>query len=126
MNYVEFSRQFLAVQSAIQTSLEQFPLKTEAGVPEDWNATIARARVVAESLMLCPDVERAVAELRQDQTIMLIVIWMLTEIDDQTLLLILQRAYEATPLPSSNLPGQAFASVLIEICDNWQPPPKRA
>jgi hypothetical protein len=121
MTYPEFSRLVFAVWNAIQDSLAQFPATSAEGVPADWNETKSRLIAVAEELMICPDVENAVAGLQRDKVIMIIVQDLLGRADDADFLTLMQRAYETAPTLSENFPGQPFAVFLIEFANTMQP-----
>lgn len=126
MTYIEFARNVFAVQHAILDSLEKSPLRSEDGVPQDWEESQARMRGIAEELMLCPNVEKTVAALRRDEVILQIAAWLTTELGDDVFLTVMQRAHAASPNVTADLPGSAFAGFLLEICDNWEiPPPKK-
>jgi len=116
MTLVEFSRQIFAVISAIQDSLEQFPLDKDIPAPANWSEIQSILQRVAEDLMICASVTDAVAKLRQDQGTLLVVGYVAIWLEDSLLKSTIQRAYAETPEASWNLPGQPFAAYLLEIC----------
>lgn len=121
MEYSEFSEQFFVVLSAIQDSLEGFPPTKELSIPADWSETQAILQRLADELMICVDVGRVVEKLREDQATLLIVVWLATKVEDTAFLSVLQRAYASAPEASKSLPGQPFASYLLELSKSPEP-----
>jgi hypothetical protein len=121
MTFKQFSAQIVAVGHALLDQLDQYPATKELSPPKDWNALRKSVRSVAEDLILCVDVDEAIALLRQDQARALSVVWLTNlAISEDDSLLAMRRAFEATPHAPTALPLHGFAAYLIELCDGLE------
>ena len=102
--------------------LDQYPATKELLPPKDWNALRESVRSVAEDLILCADVNEAIALLRRDQARALNVAWLTNlAISEDDSILAMKRAFEATAHAPTALPLHGFAAYLIELCEGLEP-----
>lgn len=121
MDFQSFQSQAFSVVSAIEDSLVSNPPRSELGAPPaDWPALRSIVRAFADELMLCPSVDRAIARLRGDQSLLLSVVWLAIDIDDASILEAMGRAYVALGDDAPGLPCRPFAAYLIELCDGLE------
>jgi hypothetical protein len=120
MEYRDFYKQVLGVTSAVQESFADRPLTSDVDVPEDWPALRDIVRGVAEDLMLCADTASAIAKLRDNPTAALGVVWLTNHISDNDVIEAMKLAYKGIESDAPFLPGRAFASYLIELCDGLE------
>jgi hypothetical protein len=122
MTFKDFADQIIAVGDAIHDQLDEHPLTKELRhPPKDWRALRESVRSVAEDLILCADVDEAIAQLRQDQSRALNVIWLTNlAISEDDSLLAMKRAYEDTRHVPTILPLHAFCAYLIELCEGLE------
>ena len=117
----EFSDQIFAVQHAILDQLFEYPLQSQPPAPKDWPELRSIVRKLAEDLMLCADVNEAIARLRQDQATALDVVWLTNyAVSEDDSLLAIKRAHADTLHEPTILPLHAFCSYLIELCDGLE------
>jgi hypothetical protein len=102
-------------------TLEKYPTTEEQPVPEDWPATQVLLRAIAEDLMLCKDLDSTVHKMREDKATLWILVALMTELDFGFYISTLQRAFAFRPAQSDILPGQAYATYLLELAKG--PPP---
>ena len=114
-DYRDFAGHIFAVVDGISDVLEQYPPRKAVDVPKDWPETQAMLQKVADDLMLCVDVDHALQKLKEDQGTLIILRWLITEMDDAILELTIRSAYASRPPRSKTLPGQAFATFLLEL-----------
>jgi hypothetical protein len=115
MTFLEFSSQFFTVINAVQDSLENFPLRLQTGISTNWVHSQAALQIVAGDLIGCVDVKQAVKRLRSEKSIMILVLALTIELKESAFISIMERAYEFTITPRSELPGQALAAFLLEL-----------
>jgi hypothetical protein len=120
--YVAFARAVRATIESILDSLARNPIVSGPPAPKDWPETQAILRNAADELMLCRDVRTAVEKLRDYPPVMHILPLCLTELEDESLVQIMQSAFLAKPGKSECLPGQAIATFLLEIAKCESPP----
>jgi hypothetical protein len=107
-----------AVQVVIERLLDaigQHPATEDHTVPGDWGATQALLIDVAEDLMLCPDLDSSVRAMHKNVATLWVLVFLATEIEDEDYLRILRSAFASRPDRSELLPGQAYATFLVEM-----------
>ena len=125
MEYRDFYKQVFGVVSAIQESFADHPPTADVPAPEDLQALRDIVRDVAEDLMLCTDTASAITKLRDNPTAALTVVWLTNRISDEDVILAMKMAYKGIESDAPFLPGRAFASYLIELCDGLELPKKQ-
>jgi len=116
----QFADQVFGVAEAIRKEFSERPFPEGIRVPKDWPSLRATVRNLAADLILCADVDEAIAQLRQDQSGALAAVWLTSQVQEQDSGLAIERAYAATAHEPTVLPLHAFCSYLIELCDGLE------
>jgi hypothetical protein len=124
VSYRAFGRAVQVVVDRLLDTIEQHPATEDHIVPVDWGATQVLLKEVAEDLMLCPDLESSVRAMHKNVATLWVLVFLATEIEDEDYLRILQAAYISQADRSELLPGQAYATFLIEMA-KCEPPFRR-
>jgi hypothetical protein len=124
VSFRAFSRAVQVVIDRLLDTVEQHPAAGDHTVPEDWGATQALLKNIAEDLMLCPDLDSSVRIMHKNVATLWVLVFLATEIEDEDYLRILQAAFISQPGRSELMPGQAYAAFLIEMA-KCGPPHRR-
>jgi hypothetical protein len=121
MTFEDFADQIVLVGHAIHDQLDQFPPTRELEPPKDWNALRESVRSVTEDLILCSDVDEAIALLRRGHARELNIMWLTNlAISEDDSLLAMKRAYADMRHEPTVLPLHAFCTYLIELCNGLE------
>ena len=75
----------------------------------------AKTSSIADDLMLCVDVGSVIEKLREDQATLRILSAVTIGLEDGLIQQTMQNAFATRPSSSTSLPGQVFATFLIEV-----------
>jgi hypothetical protein len=120
MTFKDFHTQIYSVIETVLNDTESHPPSEEIPVPADFSDLLAILRGVAEDLALCVSVDTTIATLRQDRGALPAVLFLITELPEDVLMSAERRAYEQNRVEATILPGIAFASYLLEICNGLE------
>jgi len=121
--YRAFARSILQFREAIRGSLARNPILSGLPAPKGWPETQAMLRNAADDLMLCLDVQSAMEKLRDYPPALLILQVLLKATEGEYLKRTLRSAFAEMPAKSDVLPGQAIATLLLEIAKGDEMPP---
>jgi len=122
VEFGDFSREIFEISKAIQDELARHPLTGSQAAPQDLKQLLAIVRRAAEELMLCTDVDEAIARLRQDPEALLCVECLTNRgpIERNAYVSAARRAFEETIHEPTALPFHCFCSYLIELCNGLE------
>jgi hypothetical protein len=118
---LRFSRSILSVLALLQTALEKQKAVAEAvELPQDWPATQAILRGVAEDLMIAASVDEATRLLKRDLKAALTAVLVARKLTPVTARKLIRLAHAKAPPESATLPCQPLALFLIKICESLE------
>ncbi len=120
MTFEEFHKQIYAVVEAILILEESQPETTTIPVPKDWPALQAILRRVAESLILCADVDSAIAALKADRGALQAFLWLTIEAPEDAIACAESEAYAEMSIGATMLPGLCFSAYLLKLVDSLE------
>jgi hypothetical protein len=122
MTFREFHDQVYSVIGRIFAAEESNPLTEEIQPPKNWPALQSALRAVAGALTLASDGDAAISKLREDRGASLSFLVFLEMVSDEDMVTLERRAYESLPPGAIVLPGFSFATFLLALCNNLEPP----
>src|SRR5665213_2973913 len=109
----------LAIDGALHLLFSEFERLPQHPIapPSGWPALRSAARVVAENLMLCSDVPKAIHGLIEDQATLRYIVTLINALSDQVHLHLYGSAYRTAGHQWRNLPGSPVAHFLVAVCE---------
>lgn len=118
---LKFNRRILSILKLIERALEKDKANVEKiQLPQSWPETQPILRSVAEDLMLCVDVNEAIARLKRDPKAALVVVCVSKSLAPENSRKLTRRAIVKMPADFSTLPCLPLAAFLIELCDSLE------
>lgn len=119
--YVAFARAIIELNDKLLGLLEKNQIRESYPMPANQNEAKALLGSIADEVMLCGDIDAVVKKIMENKATALLLLNHWTECTDAYTARTLERAFRSRPIHSEILPGQAYATYLLQIVADWPP-----